>query len=129
MPALVPVKRNPLLTKDYLDNEDGLGGLAKAVDRLISEIYTERFLTKSQGILGGIKVYPPEKTAAQLKRKMGRPTKYHRPMTAKERKRRERGQEVFHLRKYSGILGNLGTPSDAPYQYPGVPWRQFKFGK
>jgi hypothetical protein len=125
-PKLRPVKANPRLTVDYLEPT---WGLEKAVNRLIGQILSDKFITHG-GILGGIKVYPPEATAAQLKKrkaaepkKTGRRTKYHRPMTPAERQRKKRGKAVFLARKYSGgILPDNPPPAPEPLPEPWGPW-------
>jgi hypothetical protein len=120
---LRPVKRNPLLTKGYLE---GIWG-EKLINRLWANILSEKFERTPQGILGGVKYCPPE-TVSRQKKKMGRPTKYDRPMSGKERQRKKRGQEVFQMRKYAhptGIL-NLGDDRDwSEYRPPSEPWRTF----
>lgn len=51
---------------------------------------------------------------------MGRPIKYHRKMSDKERQRKKRGQEIFQLRKHSGgILPDSGRAYECPP--PGLP--------
>jgi hypothetical protein len=121
---LRPVKRNLLLTREYLEGTWG----EKLINRLWGQILSEKFERTPQGILGGVKYCPPE-TVSREKKKMGRPTKYHRPMSGKERQRKKRGQEVFQMRKYShalGVLGDLPSPC-GPYRYPREPWLQLKF--
>jgi hypothetical protein len=103
------------------------------MNRLWANILSEKF--EVQGILGGVKYCPPE-TVSRQKKKMGRPTKYHRPMSAKERQRKKRGQEVFsplrafQMRKHAhptGILGDLGADRVdwGEYRPPSEPWRTF----
>jgi hypothetical protein len=125
MPALAPIKRNPLLTKEYLEGGSGLEGCEKQINRLWGQILSPKF--EVQGILGGVKYCPPE-TVSRQKKKMGRPTKYHRPMSGKERQRKKRGQEVFQMRKYTHPIGilNLGEDRDwSEYRPPSEPWRTF----
>jgi hypothetical protein len=125
---LRPVKSNPLLTREYLEGGSGLGRLEKLMNSLTANILSEKFERTPQGILGGVKYCPPE-TVSRQKKKMGRPTKYHRPMSDRERQRKRRGEEVFRMRKYShalGVLGDLPSPC-GPYRYPREPWLQLKF--
>src|SRR5262249_52349377 len=129
-PKLKPVRPNPLLTEDYLEPT---WGLERDVNRLIGQLLSERFITHG-GILGGVKVYPPEVMAAQLKKrrpklpkKIGRAVKYHRPMTPAERKRRQRGKAVFIARKISGgILPDSGRPYEPPSKLL-PPWQTLNF--
>jgi hypothetical protein len=117
MPELPPVKRNLCLTKEYLG---WTWGLQREVRRLVGQILSEKFEAKPHGILGGVKYCPPEKTTGQLKRKMGRPTKYRHAMTDAERKRRQRGKAVFAARKRGGILPDNPEPPLLP-----EPWGPF----
>jgi hypothetical protein len=127
MPKLEPVAPNPRLTKEYLGPT---WGLEKAVNRLEGRILSERFEAEPHGILGGVKYCPPEKTAAQLRpKKIGRPTKYDRPMTWAERQRRRRGKSVFQARKrgLGGILPDYpssGFDLGAYRRLP--PWQQIR---
>ena len=92
-PRLAPVKYNPRLTKQYLGTTPKK---VTALERELLECLLILHALRPRGILDPvIKVYPAEKTAAQLKTKIGRPTKYHRPMKAAERKRRQRGAAIF----------------------------------
>src|SRR5262249_53675572 len=116
---LGPVKRNPLLTRDYLEGGSGLDGIEKAINRLRGQILSEIFERRPQGILGGGKYCPHETTSRQQK-KMGRPTKPPPPMT---RQRKKRGNAVFLARKYSGgILPDNPSPAPEPLPEPWGPW-------
>jgi hypothetical protein len=84
LPKLRRLASNPLLTNDFLYR-----GFRQTKDDRRAEcaLLVARF--EAEGSL--IQVCPPEKTAAQLnKKKMGRPPKFGRAMTPKERKRLER---------------------------------------
>jgi len=71
MPALAPIKRNPLLTKEYLEGGSGLEGLEKQIRRLEGRILSERFERQPQGILGGVVKYCPPETVSRKKRRWG----------------------------------------------------------
>jgi len=89
---LVPVKRNPLLTKRYLATTPGN---IRALERELLKCLLILHSLKPRGILSlPIKTYPAEKTAAQLKTKRGRPTKDRRARTKAEQKRHERGKPI-----------------------------------
>jgi hypothetical protein len=99
-PVLKRIKSNPLLTKDYLAR--GLRSV-KDARRTERELLVARFLAEG----GKVRVCPPEKTAAQVKKvapKIGRPSICDRPLTQVERKRRSRPLENRRGRKPAGLI-------------------------
>ena len=108
------ISANPLLTEGYLK---GTPGLIRELDRGIGEWLMLKFL--AQG--GVIQVFPAETTAAQLKRKIGRPTINDQPMTAAERKRRSR-QKAKTLPPQERNVPGAVVPTPHRPAVPGIPF-------